>query len=219
MCYFTTYASICNPVSSAFCGRREYCQICWMATDLTNQHRLKRGFNHHVGKCCDLSFCASTPVVDLAFPRGGSANIWFLPAATKLCLGNIFTSVCLSTGGCLSQCILGYTPNNRSRQSPRSIPPKSPHPPKSRPPRAEPPCIWSMSGRYASQWNAFLCRVFLRPQIEIKIPPSDWDEEYSQHVNQCYPMENVNIYIDKRVIYHNKEIDKLSKPLTISTLI
>ena len=36
----------------------------------------------------------------------------FLPAATKLGQGNIFTSVCPSTGGkgCLPQCMLGYLP-------------------------------------------------------------------------------------------------------------
>ena len=36
----------------------------------------------------------------------------YLPAATKLGQGNIFTGVCLSTGeeGCLPQCMLGYTP-------------------------------------------------------------------------------------------------------------
>ena len=51
---------------------------------------------------------------------------YLLPAATKLGQGNIFTSVCLSTGGgCLPQCMLGYPP-----QAPRTRhPPWSRHPP------------------------------------------------------------------------------------------
>ena len=57
----------------------------------------------------------------------------FLPAATKLGQGNIFTSVCQEFcpqgegGGCLPQCMLGYTP------------PGPGTPPWSRPPKAEPP--------------------------------------------------------------------------------
>ena len=70
----------------------------------------------------------------------------FLPAATKLDQGNIFTGVCLSTGGegCLPQCMLGYTlpPDQadtpQTRQTPptpqtRQTPPT--HPGSGRPPR------------------------------------------------------------------------------------
>ena len=46
-----------------------------------------------------------------------SRRLQFLPAATKLGQGNIFTGVCLSTGGekgCLPQCMLGYTPPDQA---------------------------------------------------------------------------------------------------------
>ena len=36
-------------------------------------------------------------------------------------------------------------------------------------------------------------------QIEIETHASDWDQEYSQYLSWQYPIENVNIYIDKRV--------------------
>ena len=61
--------------------------------------------------------------------------------------GYVFTRVCdsVNTGGCLPQCMLGYHP------LPRSRPPRNRHPP----PGAD-TGIRSMSGRYASYWNAFL---------------------------------------------------------------
>ena len=37
----------------------------------------------------------------------------YLPVATKLGQGNVFTTVCLSTGGCLPQCMLEYPPPPR----------------------------------------------------------------------------------------------------------
>ena len=49
-----------------------------------------------------------------------SENEVLLPAATKLGQGNIFTGVCLSTGGGLPQCMLGYTPHD---QTPGARPP------------------------------------------------------------------------------------------------
>ena len=62
----------------------------------------------------------------------------FLPAATKLGQGNIFTGVCLSTGGGgLPQCMLGYTPPDqtpRSRHPPGPNPPRADTPPGTRPP-------------------------------------------------------------------------------------
>ena len=112
----------------------------------------------------------------------------FLPAATKLGQGNIFTSVCLSTGGGLPQCMLGCTtpgPDTPweqtplgSRHPPGTRPPRTRHPPGSRHPlRADTPgtrtpvadtpaplpeadsSIRSTSCRYASYWNAFLFRI------------------------------------------------------------
>ena len=54
-----------------------------------------------------------------------------LTAATKLGQGNIFTGICLSTGGegCLPQCMLGYTPLDQT-----PTPPPGADPPRSRPP-------------------------------------------------------------------------------------
>ena len=65
----------------------------------------------------------------------------FLTAATKLGQGNIFTSVCLSTGGegCLPQCMLGCPP--RADQAPprEQTPPRSRPPWEQTPPGADPP--------------------------------------------------------------------------------
>ena len=61
----------------------------------------------------------------------------------------LLVSVILLTGGrCLPQCMLGY----------HTPPPESRHPPgaDNPPPREADSGIWSMSGRYASYWNAFL---------------------------------------------------------------
>ena len=111
----------------------------------------------------------------------------FLPAATKLGQGNIFTSVCQEfypqSGRevvCLSAC--WDTPPPRSRHPhpwtrhttthppPGADTPRSRHPPRPGtplgadppdqahplPPRGADCSIRSMSGRYASYWNAFL---------------------------------------------------------------
>ena len=73
-------------------------------------------------------------------------GLWLLPAAMKLGQGNIFTGVCLSTGGkgCLPQCMLGYTPQSRHpppppeqtplEQTPQEQTPQSRHPPDQTPP-------------------------------------------------------------------------------------
>ena len=72
-----------------------------------------------------------------------------LPASTKLGQGNIFTSVCLSTGGrgvCLSACWDTHPPPGADH------PPSGADPP---PPPREADCsIRLTSGRYASYWNA-----------------------------------------------------------------
>ena len=113
----------------------------------------------------------------------------FLPAATKLGQGNIFTGVCLSTGGrgvCLSAC---WDIPPRTRQTPPGAdtptgpgrPPRSRHPPG---PGRNPPgeadfSIRSTRGRYASYWNAFLffdyfrfrlcfCAVWTIPSIDMR---------------------------------------------------
>ena len=97
----------------------------------------------------------------------------FLPAATKLGQGNIFTSVCQEFcprgGGVLPQCMLGYTPGADTH------PPT--HPRTRRPPPREADCsIRSTSGRYASYWNAFL---FTDMSISISI----WGHFYTSVAN------------------------------------
>ena len=106
----------------------------------------------------------------------------FLPAATKLGQGNVFTGVCDSVhkgvGVCLSACWdttpppQEQTPRSRHPPPKKQTPPKTP-PKKQNPPGAEPPPkkqtppqeagsgIRSMSGRYASYWNAFLLSMLL----------------------------------------------------------
>ena len=54
----------------------------------------------------------------------------FLPPANEVCEGYVFTGVCLSTGGgCLSHCMLGYTPPGQTYPT-RQTPPwaDNPHP-------------------------------------------------------------------------------------------
>ena len=95
-----------------------------------------------------------------------------LPAATKLGQGNIFTSVCLSTGGegvCLSAC--WDMPPRSTPPRPDPLPPTRHPPPGSRPPleQTAPPeqtppreadcSVPLTSGRYASYWNAFLLNI------------------------------------------------------------
>ena len=59
--------------------------------------------------------------------------LYFLPPANEVCEGYVFTPVCqtfCSQGGCLPQCILGYTNSSRTRPPPT--------PPRSRPPGPDP---------------------------------------------------------------------------------
>ena len=89
--------------------------------------------------------------------------------------GNIFTGVCLSTGGggaCSKfwgGCLVRYpplagTPPGQAPPPAGTTPPSGRHPPLAgTPPRAgtpPPPGIWSTLGRYASHWNAFLFTLF-----------------------------------------------------------
>ena len=98
-----------------------------------------------------------TPSKDLApyyslwhFPYTGYLKVQLLPPARKLGQGYVFTGVCHSVneGGCLPQCMLGYTPLEQTRppgaDTPQSRPsPQSrhaPHAPQSRhPPGADTP--------------------------------------------------------------------------------
>ena len=76
----------------------------------------------------------------------------------KLGQGNIFTGICLSTGGSASV-HAGIYPQDQTGP-PWTRPPWHQTPPdqtpQTRPPREADSSIWSMSGRYASYWNAFL---------------------------------------------------------------
>ena len=84
----------------------------------------------------------------------------------------IFSQACVENsvhrgGGCLPQCMLGYTPREQTHPPGADLP-GSRHPPEQTPPLWEqtppeqtpppgPDCsIRSTSGRYASYWNAFL---------------------------------------------------------------
>ena len=94
-----------------------------------------------------------TPLPTYLFKQLLESNSYdsvFLPAATKLSQGNVFTGVCDSVhgGGGLPQCMLGYPQSRPPRADPlqeqppppqeqippQSRPPKSRHPPGSRPP-------------------------------------------------------------------------------------
>ena len=137
------------------------------------------GWHIHCGKAgCEGCRGMSTPYHEPTVTKG---RIAFLLAATKLGQGNIFTSVCQEFcpqgGGCLPQCMLGYTsPQSRpplgadtpqTRQTPPRIR-QTPHPPDQadtpprpgrHPPREAYSSIRSTSGRYASYWNAFLFTI------------------------------------------------------------
>ena len=109
----------------------------------------------------------------------------------------IFSQACVKNsvhrrgGGCLPQCMLGYTtPPGPGHTPPEQTPPQTRHPPGSRhslgpgthlpplgadppqtrhtprsrhPPREADCNIRSTSGRYASYWNAFLLTIFSVP--------------------------------------------------------
>ena len=92
----------------------------------------------------------------------------------------MFSQACviLFTGGCLPQCMLGYTPREQTppgtRHPPAADPPGADTPwQQTHPPAADPPpwqqtyippkACWeirSTRGRYASYWNAILSRKF-----------------------------------------------------------
>ena len=60
-------------------------------------------------------------------PSWLSSSAWYIPAATKLGQGNVFTCVCDSVNrGGLPQCMLGYPPEQTTPPGPDPTPP---HPP------------------------------------------------------------------------------------------
>ena len=95
----------------------------------------------------------------------------------KLGQGNVFTGMCLSTGGvvCLSACWdipppPGPDTPPRSRHPPWEQTPPPPRADTPRPPREADSSIRSTSGRYASYWNAFLLQVSLvLPKVNKKV--------------------------------------------------
>ena len=93
----------------------------------------------------------------LSLPRTPFSSTDFYRPETKLRKGYVFTPVCHSVhrGGCLPQCMLGYTPPQEA-DTPQEAetPPGSRHTPR----EADGYCC----GRYASYWNAFLFLVDLR---------------------------------------------------------
>ena len=106
----------------------------------------------------------------------------FLPPATKLGQGNIFTDVC-SQGG-LPQCMLGYHPTPWTRHPPitRHPPgPGSPSGPGTPDQAGTPPSrayweIRSTSGWYAFYWNAILFTVASKPisRVTNSIAVATW---------------------------------------------
>ena len=71
----------------------------------------------------------------------------------RSCESYVFTGVCLSTGGCLPQCMVGYTPQSRHLPGSRHPPPEQTPPTGADTP---PPRDGHCCGRYASYWNALL---------------------------------------------------------------
>ena len=110
---------------------------------------------------------------------------YLLPPANEVCEGCVFTGVCLSTGGCLPHCMLGYTPpwqttpgqTHPNGQTPLGRHPIDRHPlpwadtpsPGQTPPYTVHAGIRSTSGRYASHWNAFLFNFKLNMNANQKI--------------------------------------------------
>ena len=75
--------------------------------------------------------------------------------------GYVFTRVCDSVyvgwEVCLSACWVTTPPRSRHPPTPQEADPQKQAPPR----KQAPPSIRSMSGRYASYWNAFLSRSHL----------------------------------------------------------
>ena len=104
---------------------------------------LKNGLQAHSG---------ATPLFSMRTAAGWGAEKHEIYAATfgdhpfmtyfyrpqRSCEGYVFTGVCLSTGGCLPRCMLGYHQPPKSRHPPKKqTPQRSRHPPRSRHPSQE----------------------------------------------------------------------------------
>ena len=102
----------------------------------------------------------------------------FLPLANEVCEGYVFTGVCLSTGGCLPHCMLGYTsPGPVADTPPWADTPLGRHPPWADTSLcAVHAGIRSTSGWYASHWNAFLFSMWMGLQCDDRILGADWLE-------------------------------------------
>ena len=149
----------------------------------------------------DVYICGSRGAVCICTQDFGSGMHWGIQGRAlvtsllihfyrpqRSCEGYVFTGVCLSTGGCLPQCMLGYHPPRSRHPPPGADTPRSRHPPgadippgadspRSRhPPGADnspgadtpleqtpppPGRDGYCCGRYASYWNAFFFLHFL----------------------------------------------------------
>ena len=92
-------------------------------------------------------------------------NPKFLPPANEVCEGYVFTGVCLSTRGCLTHCMLGYTPLT-------GTPPGEVHSPGQTPP-----------GRYTPAWSdtpASEC-------WDTNTPPAQCMLGYGQQAGSTHP--------------------------------
>ena len=89
-------------------------------------------------------------------------KVWYYYRPQRSCgQGNVFTGVCLSTGGRVSASVHAGMPDPppRTRQTPPRDQADNP------PSREADSSIRSTSGRYASHWNAFL---FQKPVMETR---------------------------------------------------
>ena len=108
-------------------------------------------------------------------------NEVLLPAATKLGQGNIFTDVCLSTGGGVSASVhagiyLGAaTTHPLDQTSPEQTPPDQTPPPRSRPPREDTPPEQTLPPRADT------------PQSRPPLPPGKQTSAYGQQAAGTHP--------------------------------
>ena len=127
--------------------------LCGRTLQMVLRYResIERSFQPESGICQVCSWCESLRDVKIwkrkiTMQWCATKLLYFYRPQTKLREGNVFTPVCLSfcsQGGCLPQCMLGYTTTTTPRQTP--------------PPWADGHCC----GRYASYWNAFLFNLLI----------------------------------------------------------
>ena len=134
--------------------------------------------------------------------------------------GNVFTGVCLSTGGrVLPQCMPGYHPQREQTppwtrhppgaDTPRSRPPGTRHPPREQTLPEADASIWSMNGRYASYWNAFL--FYLIHRIPTRSQNKKVFDSFGlRHENGQYWRE-----ISVRCIHQHSSVNKRPAAVTV----